>query len=257
MARAERIGFVPTMGYLHEGHLSLVRECGRDGPTSRWSASSSTRPSSARTRTSRRYPRDLEQDCGLPGEGGRRRALPPRRRRDVPLGTGPTSRSTGLQDKLCGRSRPGHFRGVATVVLKLFNIVRPDGPTSGEGRPAGADHPADGRDLDLAVEVVTCPIVREPDGLALSSRNAYLPPRSGRRPWPFDRACAGQSGRSRRGRGTRAGWSPACGRSSKPSRWLGSTTSRPSVRRRWSRSREPRRGARRPGRLHRPDPAHR
>jgi len=175
-ADKKRIGFVPTMGYLHKGHLSLVRESKKR--TDVTVVSIFVNPAQfGPNEDFKKYPRDLAQDSAyLEGAGvdalfypGTAEIYPPGYRTYVEV--------EGLGDRLCGKSRPGHFRGVATVVLKLFDIVGPDQAFFGAKdaqqvliikRMAG--------DLDLDVEVVTCPLVREPDGLALSSRNAYLGP---------------------------------------------------------------------------------
>jgi pantoate--beta-alanine ligase len=170
------IGFVPTMGYLHEGHLSLVRESRkRAGVTV---VSIFVNPTQfGPNEDYQKYPRDLAKDAAYLERGGVDCLFYPAAAEVYPPGYRSYVEVMGLQDRLCGRSRPGHFRGVATVVLKLFEIVRPDLAFFGAKdaqqvliiRKMAAD-------LDLDVEVVTCPIVREPDGLALSSRNAYLGP---------------------------------------------------------------------------------
>jgi pantoate--beta-alanine ligase len=174
-ARSDRgVGLVPTMGFLHEGHLSLVRRAREEnaicvvsifvnplqfGPSEDLGA----------------YPRDMKRDLGLlSGEG-------------VDMVYAPSPEVMYLPDRsvlvtenslsrcLCGAARPGHFDGVCTVVMKLFSAISPDRAYFGQKdyqqlqvikRMA--------RDLDLAVEIVGCPIIREPDGLAMSSRNIYL-----------------------------------------------------------------------------------
>jgi pantoate--beta-alanine ligase len=174
-ARSDRgVGLVPTMGFLHEGHLSLVRRAREEnaicvvsifvnplqfGPSEDLGA----------------YPRDMKRDLGLlSGEG-------------VDMVYAPSPEVMYLPDRsvlvtenslsrcLCGAARPGHFDGVCTVVMKLFSAISPDRSYFGQKdyqqlqvirRMA--------RDLDLAVEIVGCPIIREPDGLAMSSRNIYL-----------------------------------------------------------------------------------
>jgi len=172
----KRLGLVPTMGALHAGHLSLVRaarvQCDvvavsifvnplQFGPKEDFS----------------RYPRDMEKDRALLNQ------------ESVGLVFAPSaeemyghSRSTcvsveGLSERLCGRSRPGHFRGVTTVVAKLFNIVEPDIAFFGQKDAAQAAIIRKMvRDLNFDIQIVVAPIVREPDGLAMSSRNAYLSP---------------------------------------------------------------------------------
>jgi pantoate--beta-alanine ligase len=176
-ARAgKRIGLVPTMGYLHEGHLSLVRESRRRADVT--VVSIFVNPTQfGPNEDYKKYPRDLAKDAAYLERGGVDCLFHPEAAEVYPPGYRTYVEVEGLQDRLCGRSRPGHFRGVATVVLKLFEIVRPDLAFFGAkdaqqvliiGRMAA--------DLDLDVEVVTCPLVREADGLALSSRNAYLSP---------------------------------------------------------------------------------
>ncbi len=169
-----RIGLVPTMGYLHEGHLSLVR--GSRERVDVTVVSIFVNPTQfGPGEDFARYPRDLAKDSAYLEEGGVDCLFHPEAADVYPAGYRTFVEVRGLEDRLCGRSRPGHFRGVATVVLKLFEIVRPDLAFFGAKdaqqvliiRRLAAD-------LDLDVEVVTCPIVREPDGLALSSRNAYL-----------------------------------------------------------------------------------
>jgi pantoate--beta-alanine ligase len=171
-----RIGFVPTMGYLHEGHLSLVRES--KARTDVTVVSIFVNPTQfGPGEDFKKYPRDLEKDAAYLQAAGVDALFHPDAAEIYPTGYRTSVEVEGLQDRLCGRSRPGHFRGVATVVLKLFDIVGPDRAFFGAKdaqqvliiRRMAAD-------LDLDVEVVTCPLVREPDGLALSSRNAYLGP---------------------------------------------------------------------------------
>jgi pantoate--beta-alanine ligase len=171
-----RIGFVPTMGYLHEGHLSLVRESKRR--TDVTVVSIFVNPTQfGPNEDFQKYPRDLGQDSAFLRAAGVDALFYPDAAEIYPPGYRTFVEVEGLQDRLCGRSRPGHFRGVATVVLKLFGIVAPDLAFFGA---KDAQQVLIIRrmavDLDLDVEVVTCPLVREPDGLALSSRNAYLSP---------------------------------------------------------------------------------
>jgi pantoate--beta-alanine ligase len=184
--RAEkRLGFVPTMGALHEGHLSLVRAAGRvcDVVT----ASIFVNPTQfGPNEDLAKYPRSLERDCKLLGSEGVDLVFAPTVEEMYP-----TSRNgslqprfvtwvtvEGLSNKLDGRSRPGHFRGVATVVSKLFHIVVPDAAFFGQKDAAQvAVIRRMVQDLNLPVEIVICPIVRESDGLAMSSRNAYLDPK--------------------------------------------------------------------------------
>ncbi len=168
------IGFVPTMGYLHEGHLSLVRESKKRADVT--VVSIFVNPAQfGPNEDFKKYPRDLGKDSAFLEKGGVDCLFYPAAAEIYPSGYRTYVEVRGLQDRLCGKSRPGHFQGVATVVLKLFEIVGPDLAFFGAkdaqqvliiGKMAA--------DLDLDTEVVICPIVREPDGLALSSRNAYL-----------------------------------------------------------------------------------
>jgi pantoate--beta-alanine ligase len=172
----KKVGFVPTMGYLHEGHLSLVRESKKRADVT--VVSIFVNPAQfGPDEDFKKYPRDLGKDSAYLERGGVDCLFYPDAAEIYPPGYRTYVEVHGLQDKLCGKSRPGHFRGVATVVLKLFDIVGPDLAFFGAkdaqqvliiGKMAA--------DLDLGVEIVTCPLVREPDGLALSSRNAYLSP---------------------------------------------------------------------------------
>ncbi|MDP9341316.1 MAG: pantoate--beta-alanine ligase [Actinomycetota bacterium] len=171
------VGFVPTMGYFHEGHLSLMRRAREDrgfvvvsifvnplqfGPSEEFAA----------------YPRDLDHDlAGAEAQGVDLVFVPevdemyPGGLPDVTVDPGP------LGDRLEGASRPGHFRGVATVVAKLFHLVGPSAAYFGEKDAQQlAVIRRMVRDLSFPVDVEGCPIVREPDGLALSSRNVYLSP---------------------------------------------------------------------------------
>lgn len=175
-ARAEgrRVGFVPTMGYFHEGHRSLMRAARADndlvvvslfvnptqfGPNEDLAA----------------YPRDLEGDAAAAEAEGVDVLFLPEVDEMYRDGARTTVHVSGLTEHLCGASRPGHFDGVTTVVAKLLSII---GPSRAYFGRKDAQQLAVIRrmttDLDLPVEVVGCPLVREPDGLALSSRNAYL-----------------------------------------------------------------------------------
>lgn len=170
------IGFVPTMGALHEGHLSLVRrakaECGRA------IASIFVNPTQfAPTEDLSRYPRDLEGDSRKLASAGCDAVFTTTPDEMYPGGFVTWVTVERLTSGLCGASRPTHFRGVTTVVTKLFNLVQPDKAYLGE-----KDYQqvtvvrAMVRDLNQPVEVVPCAIVRERDGLALSSRNVFLAP---------------------------------------------------------------------------------
>lgn len=170
------IGLVPTMGALHEGHLSLVRAaralCGivvvsifvnptQFGPNEDFS----------------KYPRTFERDCKLLEAERVDFVFAPSVEEMYPKDATTWVTVEGLSEKLCGRSRPGHFRGVTTVVAKLFHFVGPDYAYFGQKDAAQvAIIRRMVRDLDFSTEIMVCPIVRESDGLAMSSRNAYLDP---------------------------------------------------------------------------------
>jgi pantoate--beta-alanine ligase len=171
------IGLAPTMGYLHQGHLSLLRrarpECDRVvmsifvnplqfGPQEDFAA----------------YPRDPEHDLALAREEGVDFVFAPTGASMYPEGFSTRVEVSGvLAEKMCARSRPGHFRGVTTVVMKLFQITQPDRAYFGQKDAQQALVIRKmATDLNLPLEIVICPIVREADGLALSSRNVYLSP---------------------------------------------------------------------------------
>ena len=168
------LGLVPTMGSLHEGHLSLVSRARADCATV--VASLFVNPAQFGPHEDlASYPRDEPRDLELFEQAGVDLVFAPTVEEIYPRGFAATVSLGGLTTVLEGARRPGHFDGVATVVTKLFNIVRPDSAYFGE---KDAQQllviRALVRDLDLSIEIVGCPIVRAPDGLALSSRNAYL-----------------------------------------------------------------------------------
>ena len=171
-----RLGLVPTMGALHEGHLSLVRAAKAKSDVV--AVSIFVNPTQFGPREDfARYPRNLEKDCELLEREGVEFVFAPTVEEVYQRGAVTWVTVEGLSDRLCGKSRPGHFRGVATVVAKLFNIVEPDVAFFGQKDAAQvAVIKRMVRDLNMAVQIEICPIVREPDGLALSSRNAYLSP---------------------------------------------------------------------------------
>ncbi len=171
-----RLGFVPTMGALHEGHLSLVRAA--RASCDLVAASIFVNPTQfGPNEDLAKYPRSFERDCDLLQHEGVELLFAPSVEEMYPAGAVTWVTVEGLSEKLDGRSRPGHFRGVTTVVSKLFHIVEPDAAFFGQKDAAQvAIIRRMVRDLNLPVEIVTCPIVREPDGLAMSSRNAYLDP---------------------------------------------------------------------------------
>ena len=170
------IGFVPTMGYLHEGHLSLIRESVRKADNT--VVSIFVNPTQfGPNEDYERYPRDIERDEDLLIEEKADYLFYPSVKEMYPEDYKTYVEVKELQDKLCGRSRPGHFRGVCTIVLKLFNIVQPDIAFFGQKDAQQAIIiKRMVRDLNLDVEIKVLPIVREKDGLAMSSRNAYLNP---------------------------------------------------------------------------------
>lgn len=169
-----RLGFVPTMGALHAGHISLVRAARQQCDSVAVSIFVNPTQFGPKEDFSK-YPRTFERDRELLEAEGVSILFSPATEEMYSPGSTTFVTVEGLSDKLCGRSRPGHFRGVATVVAKLFNIVEPDLAFFGQKDSAQAVIIRRMvRDLDLNVEIVVCPIVREPDGLALSSRNAYL-----------------------------------------------------------------------------------
>jgi len=170
------IHFVPTMGYFHEGHLSLMRRAKADGGAVLVSIFVNPLQFGPNEDYAR-YPRDFERDRHMAESVGVDAIFYPEVHEMYPEGFQTEVRVKELSKPLCGRSRPGHFEGVATVVLKLFNITTPDRAYFGM-----KDYQQLRiiqqlvRDLNLPIEIVACPIVREPDGLAMSSRNVYLSP---------------------------------------------------------------------------------
>ena len=168
------IGFVPTMGYFHEGHLSLIRAAG--SATDLVIVSIFVNPTQfGAGEDFDRYPRDLERDQGLAEEGGADIIFHPSTAEVYPDGFSTYVEETKLSQHLCGLSRPSHFRGVTTVVLKLLNIVQPHVAYFGQKDAQQAlIIQRMVRDLNLPVRIEVLPIIRENDGLAISSRNEYL-----------------------------------------------------------------------------------
>ncbi len=169
-------GLVPTMGALHEGHLSLVRAARAKCDVlvvSIFVNPTQFGPNEDLTK----YPRPFTRDCELLRNEKVDFVFAPTVEEMYPPGAATFVNVQNLSDRLCGKSRPGHFRGVTTVVSKLFNIVSPDVAFFGQKDAAQvAVIRAMVRDLNFPLEIVAGPIVREPDGLAMSSRNAYLTP---------------------------------------------------------------------------------
>ncbi|MEA3490044.1 MAG: pantoate--beta-alanine ligase [Candidatus Omnitrophota bacterium] len=169
------IGFVPTMGFLHEGHLSLVRASRKECDITVMSIFVNPAQFSPGEDLGR-YPRDLDRDRRLAVEEGVDIMFVPSTAEMYPPGHSTVVEVEGcLTETLCGSSRPGHFRGVTTVVAKLFNIVVPDKIYFGQkDAQQAAVIKKMVKDLDIPVEIRVMPIVREFDGLAMSSRNTYL-----------------------------------------------------------------------------------
>ena len=173
-ARQTSVGLVPTMGYLHEGHLSLVRRSRAE--TERTVVSIFVNPLQFGPREDfAAYPRDLERDAAMLKREGVDILFYPSAEEMYPPGFDFAVEPGAVGQPLEGTSRPGHFRGIATVVLKLFNLVQPQRAYFGQKDAQQlAVIRKMVRDLDVPVQIVPCPTVREPDGLAMSSRNTYL-----------------------------------------------------------------------------------
>jgi len=195
----DRVGLVPTMGYLHEGHLSLLRrarELADFVVVTIFVNPTQFGPNEDLDR----YPRDRDGDLEKCLVEGVDCVFTPERDAIYPPGYQTHVEVERLSRPLCGATRPGHFRGVATVVTKLFNMVGPCVAVFGE-----KDYQQlqvirrTARDLDQPVEVVGSPIIREPDGLALSSRNAYLDPSQRRQATCLHRSLQAVRMRARRG----------------------------------------------------------
>ena len=170
----KRIGFVPTMGYLHDGHLSLIRAARRD--TDIVVMSIFVNPIQFGPKEDlKRYPRDLKRDIKLAKLSGVDIIFYPTDKSMYPSDFRTYVEVSKLSSLLCGKSRPGHFRGVTTVVTKLFNIVEPDIVYFGQKDAQQAIIIKRMiRDLNMPLKIKILPIIRERDGLAMSSRNSYL-----------------------------------------------------------------------------------
>jgi len=169
------VGFVPTMGALHKGHLSLINRCVEE--CDRCVVSIYVNPTQfGPAEDFKQYPRPFEEDVKKCADAGVHCVFAPTDKQMYPNGFGTyVEPHKELSDCMCGAHRPGHFRGVCTVVAKLFNIIRPHRAYFGQKdfqQFLILKRMVD--DLDFGVEMVLCRIVREPQGLALSSRNAYL-----------------------------------------------------------------------------------
>jgi pantoate--beta-alanine ligase len=186
----KQVGFVPTMGALHEGHLSLVRAAKARSEVV--AASIFVNPTQfGPNEDFSKYPRSFEKDRELLENEGVKLLFAPSVEEMYPGDAVTFVTVEGLSQRLCGKSRPGHFRGVTTVVSKLFHITQPD--LAFFGQKDAAQVAIIRRmvlDLNLGVEIVVCPIVREADGLAMSSRNAYLSPKERRSALVLSRSLA-------------------------------------------------------------------
>src|SRR5258708_2093290 len=173
-AGRKRLGLVPTMGALHEGHLSLVRAAKAQCDVV--AVSIFVNPAQfGPTEDLSKYPRQFDRDCQLLEKEGVEILFAPSADEIYPDGAVAWVLVEGLSKKLDGRSRPGHFRGVTTIVAKLFHIIEPGAAFFGQKDAAQlAVIRRMVEDLNFPVEIVACPIVREYDGLAMSSRNTYL-----------------------------------------------------------------------------------
>jgi pantoate--beta-alanine ligase len=170
------VGLVPTMGYLHEGHLSLIRRAREE--CDHIVVSIFVNPTQfGPNEDLSRYPRDLDRDLSLIEPLGTDLVWMPTAGMMYPDGYQTWVEVEAMTRPLEGAMRPGHFRGVTTVVAKLFNSVQPHKAYFGQkdAQQAAVIHQMT-RDLNFPVEIVVCPIIREPDGLAMSSRNVYLDP---------------------------------------------------------------------------------
>ncbi len=173
-AKGKTIGFVPTMGYLHQGHISLVRKAVKDSDFVAVSIFVNPTQFGPREDLSR-YPKDLKKDLRMLRKAGADIVFAPSAQAMYPEGFQSYVEVKNLGDVLCGRSRPGHFKGVSTVVTKLFNLVDPDIAYFGQkDAQQSIIIKKMAEDLNTNVKIKVEPTVREKDGLAMSSRNAYL-----------------------------------------------------------------------------------
>jgi len=174
MTEDKSIGFVPTMGALHEGHLSLVRRSKAENDVT--VVSIFVNPAQFGPEEDfRQYPREVEKDVEKLSSEDVRTLFIPDEREMYPEGFSIQVEAGGLGEILCGRTRKGHFNGVATVVAKLFNIVMPDRAYFGQKdlqQTVVINKLV--RDLNFGIDIIVCPAIREADGLAMSSRNKYL-----------------------------------------------------------------------------------
>ena len=175
-AGGKSVGFVPTMGALHDGHLSLIRESAANNDVTVVSIFVNPTQFGANEDLDK-YPRTLERDTELSRSAGADIIFAPSADEMYPPNSATFVNVESLTQGLCGKSRPTHFRGVTTVVAKLFNIVQPHrayfGQKDAQQLAVISKMVAD---LNIPTEIIPCPIVRENDGLAMSSRNVYLSP---------------------------------------------------------------------------------
>lgn len=172
----EPVGFVATMGYLHEGHISLVRKAKEENASV--IVSIFVNPTQfGPNEDFEKYPRDIDGDLEILEEEGVDAVFAPEADEIYPKDFNSRVEVIGITQKLEGNCRPGHFRGVTTIVNKLFNIVTPNKAYFGQkdAQQAIVINKMV-KDLNMNLEVITCPTIREPDGLAMSSRNVYLRP---------------------------------------------------------------------------------
>ncbi len=172
--KGKKIGLVPTMGYLHEGHLSLIRQAKKISDMA--VVSIFVNPTQfGEGEDFDKYPRDLARDADLAIAEGVNYLFTPSAEEIYPKNYATYVEVKNLSDVMCGQSRPDHFRGVTTIVLKLFHIVLPTFAVFGQKDAQQAIIIKKMiRDLNMDVELILCPTVRHEDGLAMSSRNAYL-----------------------------------------------------------------------------------
>ncbi|MCX8130224.1 MAG: pantoate--beta-alanine ligase [Clostridia bacterium] len=168
------IGLVPTMGYLHEGHTSLIKASKHDNDFTVLSIYVNPTQFGVNEDFSK-YPRDMDRDSKIAEEAGVDVIFAPSDKEMYPEDYKSYVTVEGITEKLCGKSRPGHFKGVTTVVAKLFNIVEPDNAYFGQKDAQQVIVVKKMvKDLNMNLKIVICPIIREQDGLAMSSRNVYL-----------------------------------------------------------------------------------
>lgn len=229
---SKTLGLVPTMGYFHERHLSLMRRARQECAVV--VVSVFVNPAQfGPGEDLRSYPRDFDRDSQLARSEGVDVMFAPQPEAMYGPDYSSFVKVGGVSETLCGAARPGHFRGVATIVAKLFNICRPHRAYFGL-----KDYQQTRviermiRDLNFGVEVVRCPIVREADGLAMSSRNAYLSAEERQAAGVLARSLAGAGELVEKGERDARKVPRGSARTSKRSRWSESTMPRPPTRRR-------------------------